>query len=175
MSCIASNELADKIKQGGHYYLIDVRTSPEFNSESIDAKCRNHPLDQIMTLNLPKESEIVLVCASGKRSARASETLAEQGYSNVYSLDGGLVNWKANKLPTKRAEGALPIMQQAQITAGILVLIGALGSLLITSGLIWLTILIGIGLIFAGLSGWCGLIKLLGHMPWNKRLMECSR
>jgi hypothetical protein len=29
--------------------------------------------------------------------------------------------------------------------------------------------LIGAGLIFAGLSGWCGLAKLLGAMPWNQR------
>ncbi len=174
MSNIASKELDNKIKQGQRHHLIDVRTAAEFNSECIDARCRNIPLDKIKTLNLPKESEIVLVCASGNRSSRARETLAEQGFTNVYSLDGGLANWKANKFPTKRIEGVLPIMQQTQILAGILVLTGALGSLLITPGFIWLAIFIGAGLIFAGLSGWCGMAQLLGHLPWNKQPKECS-
>jgi len=169
MSSVTSNELDNKIKQNGHFYLIDVRTSSEFNSECIDSKCRNLPLDQIMTLGLPKESEIVLICASGKRSSRARETLTEQGYSNVYSLEGGLANWKACKLPTRRAQGVLPIMQQVQVAAGVLILVSALGSLLITSGLIWLTIAVGIGLTFAGLSGWCGMARLLYQMPWNKK------
>ncbi len=174
MSNIASKELDSKIKQGLRHHLIDVRTAAEFNSECIDARCRNIPLDKINSLNLPKESEIVLVCASGNRSSRARETLAEQGFTNVYSLDGGLANWKANNLPTKRAEGVLPIMQQAQIVAGTLVLAGTLGSLFITPGLIWLSIFIGIGLIFAGLSGWCGMMKLLGQLPWNKKPQECD-
>ncbi len=174
MSNIASKALNQKITQGKHHHLIDVRTAPEFNSECIDAKCQNIPLDKISTLNLPRESEIILVCASGNRSTRARDTLAEQGYTNVYSLDGGLANWKANKLPTKRVEGVLPIMRQVQIAAGILVLIGSLGSLVITPALIWLTVFVGAGLTFAGLSGWCGMALLLGKMPWNKKLQECS-
>jgi hypothetical protein len=32
-----------------------------------------------------------------------------------------------------------------------------------------LSALIGAGLLFAGLSGWCGMAKLLGVMPWNRR------
>jgi len=172
MSNIASKELDHKIKHGKQHHLIDVRTVPEFNSECIDARCQNIPLDKISSLNLPKESEIVLVCASGNRSSRARYTLSEQGYSNVYSLDGGLANWKANKLPTKRTKGVLPIMRQVQIAAGILILAGSFGSLIISSGLIWLTVFVGAGLFFTGLSGWCGMAQLLGKMPWNKKLQE---
>ncbi len=174
MSNIASKTLDSKIKQGEQYHLIDVRTVPEFNSERIDAKCRNIPLDKIRTLDLPKENEIILVCASGDRSSRARDTLAEQGYTNIYSLDGGLASWKANKLPIKRTEGVLPIMRQVQIAAGLLILTGSLGSLFIAPALIWLTVFVGAGLTFAGLSGWCGMAKLLGVMPWNKKLQECS-
>lgn len=174
MSNIASKALDSKIKQGKRYHLIDVRTAPEFNSERIDATCRNVPLDNIKTLDLPKESEIVFVCASGDRSSRARDALAEQGYTNVYSLDGGLASWKANKLPVKRIEGVLPIMRQVQIAAGTLILTGSLGSLFIAPVFIWLAVFVGAGLTFAGLSGWCGMAKLLGVMPWNKKLRECS-
>jgi len=174
MSNIASRELDHKIKQGARHHLIDVRTAPEFNSECIDAECRNITLDKIRALDLPKESEIVLVCASGNRSSRAREVLAEQGFTNVYSLDGGLANWKANNLPIKRTERTLPVMRQVQIAAGLLVLIGSVGSLLITPALIWLAAFVGAGLTFAGLSGWCGMVKLIGHMPWNRKLQESA-
>ncbi|MBL1259035.1 MAG: rhodanese-like domain-containing protein [Thiotrichaceae bacterium] len=174
MSNIAAKALHNKIEQGEVHHLIDVRTIPEFNSESIDAACRNIPLDRISTLDLPKESEIILVCASGNRSSRARETLVEQGFTNVYSLDGGLADWKGNKLPTKNVKGTLPIMRQVQIAAGILILVGTLGSLFIASPLIWLAVFVGAGLAFAGLSGWCGMAILLGYMPWNKKLQACS-
>ncbi|MCF6325414.1 MAG: DUF2892 domain-containing protein [Gammaproteobacteria bacterium] len=174
MSNITSRALKDKIEQGETHHLIDVRTTPEFNSESIDATCRNIPLDRITALNLPKESQIVLVCASGNRSSRAKDTLIEQGFTNVYSLDGGLAEWKGNKLPTRNVKGTLPIMRQVQVTAGILILIGTLGSLFLTSSFIWLAVFVGAGLTFSGLSGWCGMAILLGHMPWNKKIQACS-
>ncbi len=174
MSNITPKELKDKIEQGETHHLVDVRTTPEFNSESIDATCRNIPLDKISTLDLPKESQIILVCASGNRSSRARDTLLNQGFTNVYSLDGGLADWKENKLPIRRVKGTLPIMRQVQIAAGILILIGTIGSLFLTSALIWLAVFVGAGLTFAGLSGWCGMAILLGHMPWNKKLQECS-
>ncbi len=175
MSNITSKALDQKLKQrGGEHYLIDVRTAPEFNSECINADCRNIPLNKIDTLDLPKECEIILICASGNRSSRARDALAEQGYTNVYSLDGGLANWKANKLPTKQKEGVLPIMRQVQIAAGLLILTGALGSLLVAPPLIWLAVFVGAGLTFAGVSGWCGMALILGKMPWNKKLQECN-
>ena len=174
MSNIKPKALNDKIEQGGAHHLIDVRTTPEFKSECIDAKCSNVPLNKISTLELPKESEIIFVCASGNRSARARDTLVEQGYTNVYSLDGGIAEWKANKLPIKTVKGTLPIMRQVQIAAGVLILTGTLGSLFIASPLIWLAAFVGAGLTFAGLTGWCGMATLLGQMPWNKKLQESA-
>lgn len=45
------------------------------------------------------ESRIILVCASGGRSALAAETLQQMGYSNAAHLDGGLNAWIAQGLP----------------------------------------------------------------------------
>jgi len=174
MSNIAPKELENKIKQDGKHHLIDVRTAPEFNSECIDATCCNIPLNKISTLDLPKDSEIILVCASGNRSGRARDTLVEQGFTNVYSLNGGLADWKANQLPIRCVKGTLPIMRQVQIAAGILILTGTLGALFVASPLIWLAAFVGAGLTFAGLTGWCGMATLLGHMPWNKKLQESA-
>ncbi|MBA2759930.1 MAG: rhodanese-like domain-containing protein [Chloroflexia bacterium] len=45
------------------------------------------------------ESRLILTCASGGRSALATETLQRMGYANVAHLDGGLNAWIAQGLP----------------------------------------------------------------------------
>jgi rhodanese-related sulfurtransferase len=45
------------------------------------------------------DSRIILTCASGGRSALATETLQRMGYANVAHLDGGLNAWIAQGLP----------------------------------------------------------------------------
>ncbi|WP_370515216.1 DUF2892 domain-containing protein [Erythrobacter sp. THAF29] len=60
-------------------------------------------------------------------------------------------------------------MRQVQIAAGILILVGVvLGTL--TSPLWYgLSGFVGAGLLFAGVTGWCGMANLLSLMPWNRR------
>ncbi|WP_419866828.1 YgaP family membrane protein [Altericroceibacterium endophyticum] len=60
-------------------------------------------------------------------------------------------------------------MRQVQITAGTLILIGVLLAAFVAPGFIWLSGFVGAGLLFAGLSGWCGMATLLSAMPWNRK------
>jgi rhodanese-related sulfurtransferase len=59
-------------------------------------------------------------------------------------------------------------MRQVQIAAGSLVLLGVILSHTVASGWIWLSGFVGAGLIFAGVSGFCGLARLLAALPWNR-------
>jgi hypothetical protein len=63
--------------------------------------------------------------------------------------------------------GAEP-MRQAQIVGGTLVLTGAALGLLVSPAFIALCALVGIGLLHAGLSGACGMARLLSLLPWNR-------
>ena len=74
--------------------IIDDITGSEFASGYIDGAI-NIPVDNISNINYPKETVIIVYCASGMRSAKAAETLIDLGYTNVYNLDGGLINWGA--------------------------------------------------------------------------------
>ena len=59
-------------------------------------------------------------------------------------------------------------MQQVQIAIGWIILISYLLSFSINFNFIYLTILISLGLIFAGFTGFYGLAKIFNLMPWNK-------
>ncbi len=59
-------------------------------------------------------------------------------------------------------------MRQVQITAGSLVVGGILLGLFVDQWFLGLSLFVGSGLIFAGVSGWCGMAKLLAVMPWNR-------
>ena len=66
----------------------------------------------------------------------------------------------------------IEIMRQVQITAGALIVLGVLLSLWVAPQFIALSGFVGAGLMFAGISGWCGMAKLLGLMPWNRRPLQ---
>ena len=87
---ITTNEAINLIDKGA--VLIDVRTTEEY-AEGHIKNAINIPLDQIDTINYPKDEVIIVYCASGIRSNEAANKLLDKGYTNLYNLDGGLLNW----------------------------------------------------------------------------------
>jgi len=148
--------------------LIDVREPMEYAAGHI-AGSRNIPLTQLERTPLP-QGPVVLVCQSGKRSQAGANQLQRRGYPHpVSQLEGGLNAWQDARLPLSRhANAPLPLMRQVQIGAGSLVLLGVVLSQVVAPGWIWLSGLVGAGLIFAGVSGFCGMARLLAVMPWNR-------
>jgi rhodanese-related sulfurtransferase len=53
---------------------------------------------------LDPERRIILHCAGGGRSALATQTLQEMGYSNVAHLESGMTGWIDEGLPVTNAE-----------------------------------------------------------------------
>ena len=112
---------------------------------------------------------IVFFCHSGNRTANASDLLERlAGDVQAYRLDGGISGWEKAGLPVEHISSTIPLFRQIQIAAGSLVLIGVIGSAF-WHPFFWLSAFVGAGLVFAGISGFCGLGVLLSHMPWNRR------
>lgn len=63
----------------------------------------------------------------------------------------------------------LPLMRQVQIVAGALILLGVALGYAFSSGFFLLSAFVGAGLTFAGITGFCGMARLLALMPWNRR------
>ena len=164
---ISAHDLADQLAEQ-RVKVIDVREPMEYAGGHI-AGSLNVPLSRITKADLPR-GPLVLVCQSGNRSAKGVQTLMERGYANpVTDLEGGLPGWQQAGLPVRKLRNApMPLMRQVQIAAGSLVLLGLILSNLVAPAWILLTWFVGAGLVFAGVSGFCGMARLLALMPWNK-------
>jgi rhodanese-related sulfurtransferase len=148
--------------------VIDVREPMDYASGHI-AGSLNVPVGQLADATLP-QGPLVLVCQSGHRSARGMEVLRRRGHPHpVADLEGGLPSWEQAGLPMRKRKGApLPLTRQVQIAAGSLVLAGLILGQVVAPAWILLTWFAGVGLVFAGVSGFCGMARLLTLMPWNQ-------
>lgn len=155
----------------GAAVLIDVREPDEHARERI-AEARLAPLSRFDPTAFAGEKDKIAVfhCNSGNRTGQAAEQLAGAGFAEAYQLEGGLQAWKHAGLPVIQDRKApLPIMRQVQIGAGGLVLLGVVLAVLISPWFMALSAFVGAGLVMAGITGFCGMARLLAHMPWNRR------
>ena len=164
---ISAHDLADQLATGD-VTVIDVREPMEYASGHINGSL-NIPLARITKVDLPR-GPLVLVCQSGNRSTMALKKLVQQGHPHpVTDLAGGVPAWQQAGFDVRKLKGApLPLMRQVQIAAGGLVLLGVILSQTVAPGWIWLAGFVGAGLTFAGISGFCGMARLLAAMPWNQ-------
>jgi rhodanese-related sulfurtransferase len=169
MKHITPRELQDKLKSE-QAIIVDVREPAEFRAEHIK-NAYLIPQSEATVDKLPfKNKSVVFICRSGRRSAGVCERfLTHHPDIDAYSLSGGINAWKdAGYDVITSAEKVIPLERQIQIAAGSLVLIGVIAGYLITPSLYLLSGFVGCGLIFAGVTGWCGMAKILALMPWNK-------
>jgi len=95
-------ELQNKLKNGKRPFVLDVRQPEEFREGHI-AGAKLIPLGELKNnlSDLPKQREIVCVCASGSRSSSAARMLVSAGYQ-VFNMQGGMSAWQREKLPIKK-------------------------------------------------------------------------
>lgn len=98
MSDITPEELKQRQAAGEKLHILDVRETWE-NAESRIEGSQNIPLgtlpeklDDLIDL---KNEEIVVHCKAGGRSASAKAFLAQQGFTNVRNLLGGMMAYEA--------------------------------------------------------------------------------
>ena len=100
---IDTNEAQRRIAEGG-VVVLDVREPDEFEQGALPGVLhipRGHLEAQIEGRITDKDSPVIVYCAGGVRSAFATQTLGEMGYTNVVSMDGGFGKWKDEGKPWK--------------------------------------------------------------------------
>lgn len=159
----------------GEAVLIDVREPDEFRAEHI-AYAASIPLGSLgNTLagsQIPAARKVVFQCLKGGRGEAACRTAEAAGTGHaLYNLEGGIAAWKDAGLPVvgDARPATISLFRQVQIAVGIMVAaMVAIGFSGWTAGFA-VAGLIGVMLVFAGTTGWCGMAMLLARMPWNRR------
>ncbi len=96
---VNSNELNQWLKENPQILLVDVRSSQEMAQASIpNGKPLPLSLLPLRINEIPTDKKVVFYCRSGARSAQACTYMAQQGYDNVYNLQGGIISWVRNGL-----------------------------------------------------------------------------
>jgi len=158
--------------QGAHADILDVRTRAEFESSHIPGAVLV-PLDALNIAAFLKgradqSKPLYVVCQSGARARKAIDRFHRAGFEGCVLVEGGTEAWMDAGLPVIRGNRqTLSLLRQVQITIGIVSAAGAALALTVHRGFAALPLLTGCGLLFAGLTGTCGLALLLAKLPWN--------
>ena len=169
---ITPSELKQRIDSGQTIELIDVRTPVEFRSVHVTA-ARNVPLNTLDCAAIqaqrtgPPHEPLYIVCQSGGRSSKACAALLDAGIVAV-SVEGGTPACEKAGLPVTRGQQTLSLERQVRIGAGALVVLGVALSALFSPWFLVIPGVVGSGLVFAGVTDWCGMGLMLAKMPWNQ-------
>jgi rhodanese-related sulfurtransferase len=135
---------------------VDIREADEHARENIPG-ARHLPLSKL------DEADLALQSQAPRLAGRA------EGACEAFILEGGIDAWKKAGLPvaTDRSQ-PLELQRQVQIGAGSLTLLGVLLGLLASPWFYAIPAFVGAGLVTAGVTGFCGMARLLMRAPWNK-------
>ena len=175
MKTISPTDLQKELAREPGTALLDVRTPIEFAEVHV-AQARNIPLDGleptalVQSGILPQDQPVYILCRSGGRAGKAAEKFSREGLTNAVVVEGGTLAWIEAGLPVDRGvTKVISLERQVRIAAGSLVLTGFLLTWLVNPYFLGLSAFVGGGLVFAGITDWCGMGLLLARMPWNSR------
>ncbi len=98
---LSVTEFSSKTAESG-VVTLDVRTPGEFNeghvegAQLIDFQSGNFE-NEIATLD--KSKTYAVYCRSGSRSGQAVKVMSDAGFTSVYNLNGGVIDWTIAGLP----------------------------------------------------------------------------
>lgn len=149
--------------------LVDIRDRGEHARECVPG-ARNHPLSEFDNASFPETAVVIFHCRSGMRTQANVARLAKTVSGKAYVVEGGIDAWRRSGLPVAADKGQpMEMGRQVQIAAGSMVVLGGILGFLVHPAFYGLSVLVGAGLVFAGVSGMCTLAKVLAMAPWNKR------
>jgi len=92
------DKVADFIAQKEDLQIVDVRTEDEYVQGSlpgsVNMEIRAHNFEEQLA-TLDKEKPVLVYCARGGRSKRASDKMIQMGFKELYDIDGGYMKYEA--------------------------------------------------------------------------------
>ena len=97
--------IRERMERGEQFLLVDVREESEYTAGHVPGAVHlsKGTIERDIEERVPDaDTEIVLYCGGGYRSALVADNLQKMGYRNVLSMDGGWRGWTAAGGPTTR-------------------------------------------------------------------------
>lgn len=138
---IEAAELKEKLDKGEEVFIIDVRSQEEHKAWKLSydkyVETPVIPMDKLssspnqMTKQIPKDKEIVTLCAHGMRSQAAAQMLSKMGY-NVKSIKGGMAAWNqvydVAEVPLGNTTNDVRVWQLRRVSKGCMAYVIASGN-----------------------------------------------
>jgi len=99
---LSVDQVKAKLDRGEKFHLVDVREDKEWEKDHVAVAIHlgKGVIERDVEQQIPdRDAEIVLYCGGGFRSALAADNLQKMGYTKVYSMDGGIRDWRARGYP----------------------------------------------------------------------------
>jgi len=102
---LSVDQVKAKLDRGEKFHLVDVREESEWAKDHLPKAMFlgkgiiERDIEQKVS---DPRTEIVLYCGGGYRSALAADNLQKMGYTNIYSMDGGIRGWREKQYPLER-------------------------------------------------------------------------
>jgi rhodanese-related sulfurtransferase len=99
------DQVKAKQDKGESFLLVDVREESEWSKDHAAGAIYlgRGIIERDVEEKVPnKGQELVLYCGGGFRSALVADNLQKMGYTNVYSMDGGIRVWRERGYPVTK-------------------------------------------------------------------------
>ena len=94
--------IKSRLDRGDKFVLVDVREESEWQKDHLPGAIHMSKgvIERDVEHKVPDlNTEMVLYCGGGFRSALAADNLQKMGYTNVTSMDGGVRGWREKNYP----------------------------------------------------------------------------
>ena len=181
-STISPQQLHEAKRRGQYAPVLDVRSVAEYRAGHIpgaqlipiDSLSANALAHAFKRPSLGREETLYISCHTGPRALQAAGRLQQAGFDNLSLIEGGTQSWEQLGLPVERCGKALSLERQVQIAVGSLLVLKVFLGFSVHELFFALAAMIGIGLIVAGTTRWCGVARLIAYLPWNRN-MNCTQ
>jgi|SRR5256714_806318 len=102
---VSVDDVKTKIDRGEKFVLVDVREESEWAKDHLPGAIHlgKGVIERDVEESVPDlNASVVLYCGGGYRSALAADNLQQMGYRNVFSMDGGIREWREKGFPLSK-------------------------------------------------------------------------
>ena len=95
-------EVKKRMDRGDKFLILDVREESEYAKDHLPGAVHmgKGVIERDIEMRVPDlNTEMILYCGGGFRSALAADNLQKMGYTNVISMDGGVRDWRGKGYP----------------------------------------------------------------------------